>query len=129
MYHHKSSPQTFPTKEGRTKTISPNCANISGYSPTAAEPDATLTWHVIHDHVEVVGILEGIVKLHYPFGVGMGHYVPLLPEERRVRALDHFKFGEKLHRIHSVVLLHPNLVIRMQECVWGEKGRKRVLSM
>ena len=86
------------------------CPNRHGHRATMAlEHDTTRTWHVVHDHVEIVGILEGVMQLHNPFRVGMCHDVPLLPEKGRVRSLNHLKFGEKFHGVDSVVLFHANL--------------------
>ena len=47
-----------------------------------------LTRHVVHDHVEVLGVLEGEVQLNDPLRVRVGHDVSLLPEEGAVAALD-----------------------------------------
>lgn len=40
-----------------------------------------VTWHIVHNHVQVFVILKGKVKLHNPLGVGMSHNVPFLPEK------------------------------------------------
>ena len=37
--------------------------------------------------------------LHHPGTVGEGHDVPLLPEEGRLRPLDHLKLVELLHGV------------------------------
>ena len=46
------------------------------------------TWHVVHDHVEELCVLEGKVQLDEPLGVCVCHDVALLPEEGAVAALD-----------------------------------------
>lgn len=53
-------------------------------------------------------VLEGVVQLHDPVRVGVRHDVPLLPEERRVRPLDHLVLGQALHRVHLLRALVPH---------------------
>lgn len=74
----------------------------------STELDSLLTCHIVHDHVQVVLVLEGKVQLYDPVRVSMRHNVALLPEARRVRALDHLALGQPLHRIHLPVALVPH---------------------
>jgi hypothetical protein len=69
----------------------------------------TRTRHVFHHHIEIVDVLEGIVKFHDPLRVGVGHDISLLPKEGRVRPSDHLKLGEQLHRKYTIRLLHAYL--------------------
>jgi len=52
--------------------------------------------------------LEGKVQLDDPLGVGVRHYVPLLPEEGRVRPLHHLELGQPLHGVHLAGGLVPH---------------------
>ena len=67
-----------------------------------------LTRHVVHDHVQVLLVLEGKVELDDPLGVGVRHDVPLLPEEGRVGPLDHLVLAEELHGEHLLGVLVPD---------------------
>lgn len=96
----------------------------------AHKVDQVTTRHVLHHHVEVAVVLEcekqlrdrrqkGKVRtsgsykylmcqtlcplpshLYHPGAVCEGHDVSLLPEESRVRPLDHFKLAQQLHCIY-----------------------------
>lgn len=68
----------------------------------------TLAWHIVHDHVEVLVVLECVMQLYNPVRVGVCHDVSLLPEERRVRPLDHLVLGQTLHRIHLFSAFVPH---------------------
>ena len=62
------------------------------------------TWHVVHDHVEVLVVLKGVVKLDDPLRVRMRHDVSLLPEERRIRPLHHLKLAQQFHRVYLHII-------------------------
>ncbi len=48
----------------------------------------SLTWHVVHDHIKIFGILKCEMQLNDPFRIGVGHDVSLFPEKRAVTPFD-----------------------------------------
>ena len=61
---------------------------LLGYVVVAHQVDQVAARHVLHDHVEIVEVLEGVDEPHDPLAVRVRHYVALLPEERAVLSLD-----------------------------------------
>ena len=61
---------------------------IFGYVIVGHEVDQVAARHEIHHHVQVLVVLEGIMKLDDPLGVGMRHNVAFFPEKRTVAPLD-----------------------------------------
>ena len=61
---------------------------LFGHVVVRHQVDEVASWHVIHDHVEVLVVLEGEVKLDDPITVGMRHDVSFLPEEGTVTPFD-----------------------------------------
>ena len=61
---------------------------ILGYVIVGHEVDQVAARHEIHDHVQVLVVLEGIMELDDPFGVGMRHNIAFFPEKRAVAPFD-----------------------------------------
>ena len=58
------------------------------YVVVAHQIDQIAAGHVLHDHVEIVKVLEGVVEAHDPLAIGISHYIALFPEECAVLTLD-----------------------------------------
>ena len=61
---------------------------VLGHVVVGHQVDEVTPGHVVHDHVEVLVILESKMKLDDPFGIGMSHDITLFPKESTVATFD-----------------------------------------
>lgn len=59
----------------------------------------------LHQHIEEVGILEGIVELDDPRTVGLSQNVSLSPNVSQLVSLEHLGLDQRLHGVYFSILL------------------------